>query len=454
MSDIRFEWNIESQEVDQNDGADRRRGNRRRNALRLLILIVLLLAAIGLAAMAVRQRLTDVQNYYAQLLQDTIKAEVAALRIGDLSAWLDFQETGNEQWRGSQTARFRDYEALKASGTIELTGSIVAVEIEDTLARARVQENINGMPYLRLWFYRRDQDGWRHIAPEPSFWGEERQYADTGIRVHYRAVDEAFARQLGDVVHSWRMRSCDLIDCDALPELRVDVDPKAVDRVAWIDESNLHMRVRSPYVDIARADLPFDGAFRLQVSMLLAERLVVEITELRASYPHDALFLRESATKWLSEWLVGVAPDGRLVHSLAKQYGEQRVVQLLSILSATADMSILQEVLPVAIESAELDWRDFIAWRLNTEAELIRARAEEEWLRLYDTSDPDARAAAYRRFNDNAPLRLLGVSEPVIWVGDDGKSQLRATVEFESAEGIAAEVILFNLVNQVWKRAS
>ncbi len=454
MSKIRFEWNIESQQIDQSDGKDLQRKNRRRNTLRFLSLIVLLLAAIGLGAIAVRQRLIDVQNHYAQLLQDTVKAEVAALRIGDLGAWLSFQSAGSEEWRSSQTALFREYEALKSAGAIELTGSIVAVKIDDARARVLVQENINGTPYVRLWFYRRDQAGWRHIAPDVSFWGEERQYTGAGIRVNYRAVDETFAQQLGQVAADWRARSCNLINCDALPILQVDISPNAPEAAAWINENNLHLRLRSPYADLARADLPFDGTYRLQVSKLLAERLLAEMSDFRASYPQDAFFLQESGLNWLSEWLVGVTPDGSLMHSLAQNYGEQAVVDLLSALNAPADMSILQEALPVAIETAGLDWRDFIAWRLNAEAELITARAENEWLRLYDTSEENVRLAAYQRFNDNAPLRAQRVVDQAIWTTDGGVTQLRVTVEYESGSETAVEIILFNLVKQVWKRAS
>ena len=454
MSRIRFEWNIESQQTDRYDGKDSPQNDRRRNALRLLILILLLLTALGLIAVAVRQRLLDVQNYYAQLLQDTVKAEVAALRIGDLNAWLDMQSAGNEEWRSSQIARFQDYQTLKSAGAIDLTGSIVAVTIDDVRARVLVQENVRGTPYLRLWFYRRDQPGWRRIAPIFSFWGEEKQYSGAGVHVSYRAVDETFAQQLGEVVSGWRLRACKLIDCRALPILQVDVLPNASEQVTWLDENSLHLGVRSPYIDIARADLPFDGAYRIQLSRLLAKRLLEEISDFGASYPHDAFFLQESGLKWMSDWLVGVAADGSLMHSLAQTYGEQSVAQLLSILNASADMSILNEILPVAIESAELDWRDFIAWRLNSEADLIRTRAENDWLRLYDTSDADVRAAAYKRFNENSPPLLQRVTDQVIWTTEDGTIQLRLTAEFESGSGSTVDFVLFNLVNDEWKRAS
>ncbi len=456
MSRIRFEWNIESEQVDEFDGEDPQlKLRRRRNVIRLVLLIALLLAAIGMGGIGIRQRLIDVRNQFAQLLQDTVKAEVAALRIGDMSTWLKLQSAASDEWRNSQIALFQHYEALKSEGAIELTGSIVAVNIDGERARVLVQENIKGSPYVRLWFYQRNEDGWLHAPPDFSFWGEERQFAGAGLRVNYREADEQFAGQLGDVLADWRLRGCKLLNCSALPIIQVDIAPSAPEAVAWADEQNLHLRLRSPYVDIARADLPFDGAYRFQVSKLLAKRFVEEHSGLQtATYPHDAFFLLKNAVNWLSEWLVSVGPSPSLMQSLAENYGAQKVAQLLSVLDSTDDMSRIQQVIPGAIELAELDWRDFISWRLQTEAELIAARAENAWLSLYDTSDESIRIAAYQRFNQNAPSRLRRVVDQLIWTTEEGLPQLRITAEFKSDDATAVEIVLFNLVNQVWKRAS
>ena len=330
MSRIRFEWNIESQKVDRSDGEDQQlKLRRRRNMLRLLLLILLLLAAIGLSALAIRQRLIDVQNQYAQLLQDTVKAEVAALRIGNMTAWLKLQSAESDEWAGRQRALFRQYEALKTKGTIELTGSIVAVHIDDARARVLVRENIDGNPYVRLWFYQRAEGGWLHVAPDYSFWGDGQQLQGSGISIKYREADQQFARQVGDVLEDWRRRSCSMLNCSDLPTLQVEVVPNAAESVAWTDQDAMHLSLRSPYFDIARADLPFDGAYRLQVSNMLAERLVKEHSgHESASHPYDAYFLRETAIKWLSEWLLDIDGRASLVGSLATNYGTEQVATI------------------------------------------------------------------------------------------------------------------------------
>ena len=226
MSRIRFEWDIESQRIDRSDGEDPLAKRRRRRSIaRFVLLLALLVAMIALGALVVRQRLIDVENLFAQLLQDTVKAEVAALRIGDINSWLASQAAEPESWIGQQRAAFQQYSDLKAAGAIELTGGILAVTIEGERARVLVQENIKNLPYSRLWFYRRTDSGWLHTAPDHSFWGETRQYKGAGLSISYRAVDQQFATDLGPALEDWLRRACAVFDCGELPVLAAEVTP-------------------------------------------------------------------------------------------------------------------------------------------------------------------------------------------------------------------------------------
>ena len=456
MSKIRFEWDIESQQIDRSDGEDplaKRR--RRRNILRLLLILALLVAMIALAAFMVRQRLIDVENQFAQLLQDTVKAEVAALRIGDINSWLASQAAEPESWISHQRAAFQFYSDLKAAGAIELTGGILAVAIEGERARVLVQENINNLPYGRLWFYRRADSGWLHTAPDHSFWGAPRQFNGAGVRISYRAVDEQFASDLGIALEGWIRRACAVFDCGELPLLAAEVTPDSESAAGWRDERNLRLEVGSPYLQLARADAPFDSAYQQLVSQLVAERIVNAHTDYRAAaYPHDSFFLREAAADWLAAWLIGAERNDSLLGSLASNYGVEAIGRLLANLSATDSMAVLQHVIPDPLAQADLDWRDFVAWRLELESELIAARAEEAWLRLYDTSDAGARRAAYARFNRDAPAPAYKVVDQYLWTIEAGDPQLRASVEVSDANQPLAEFVSFNLVNGVWKRAN
>ena len=456
MSKIRFEWDIESQQIERSDGEDplaKRR--RRRNIMRLLLLLALLLAMIALGVLVLRQRLIDVENQFAQRLQDTVKAEVAALRIGDINSWLASQSTENESWIAQQRAMFQQYSDLKATGAIELTGDILAVRIEGERARVMVQENINGLPYSRLWFYRRTASGWLHRAPDPAFWGENMQYQGAGVQVNYRAVDQQFATDLGSALEDWMRRACAVFDCGGLPAVGVDVTLDTDKLVAWRDELNPRLEILSPYLEIARADRPFDSGYQLRTSQFLAERIVRSHSNFQAAaYPHDAFYLRQAAVDWLAAWLLRLDQSETLLGSLAQNYGAEAVARLLANLSATDSMSVLQGVIAGPLAQADLDWRDFIEWRLELESELIAARAEEAWLRLYDTSDESARRAAYARFNQNAPPQAYKVIDQRISSSDAGIPQLRVITEAGAASQAQEELLLFNMVNGVWKRAN
>lgn len=452
MSRIRFEWDVESQQMERFDSEDLEAKRRRRRDMMLLAtLIGLLLALIALSLLFVRQRIHEVETQFAQLLQDTVKAEVAALRIGDLNSFLNAQDSEDADWMNHQRLMFQRYSDLKSSGAIELTGSILAVDIAGERARALVQEDINELPYARLWFYRRSGDGWRHVAPDYSLWGEPGRLESSNVIVNYRGVDHELARQVSAALQDWITRGCAILYCGDLPNLTVDIDPEAAGDVAWANEPAMRLLIRSPYVDIARADAPFDGRLRPLVSRMLAERLVnAHSAGLAPAYPHASYYLHNAAIAWLSEVFTGLDSGALLMRSLAENYGDDKVAQLLAQLSATSEMSILEAVLAQPLAGADLDWRDFIEWRLALEKELLNARRQNEWLSLYDTTDENARLLAYDRYSRSEAAPDYRVIDQRIWSSPDGRSQLRVTAQARGAD----EIILFNLVNSVWKRAS
>ena len=131
-----------------------------------------------------------------------------------------------------------------------------------------------------------------------------------------------------------------------------------------------------------------------------------------------------------------------MLGSLASNYGVEAVARLLANLSATDSMAVLQHVIPDPLAQADLDWRDFIAWRLELESALIAARAEEAWLRLYETSDDSVRRAAYARFNRNAPAPAYKVADQYLWTNEAGNPQLRASVASAGRKPRAGEIHL------------
>lgn len=454
MSRIRFEWDIESRKIDRSDGEDRRaRRLRRRKAYRLLALVCVLIAAIAASVVFVRQRLIDVETQFAQLLQDTVKAEVAALRIGDLNAFLSFQDD-EAAWRQSQRGAFQEYSRLNADVSIVLTGNILAVTVDGARARVLVQENLDELAYARLWFYRRADNRWQHIAPDLAFWGDWQQYQQPRVRVNFRDADRHFARHVGDTVSGWLKTGCEIIGCSENIVYTIDVAVDSAETVARVEDASNHLVLQSPYTDIARADMPFDWGMQFRASQLIAESFVNEISrEDDTPYRSDARFLRGAVARWLAEQFTRIDSGALLVRSLADNYAPAAAKQLLLLLANDAEISVIGSVIPESLAVAKLDWRDFIAWRLELEDELIAARAEGAWLQLVDTSTEEARLLAYDRYNAMPAQRDYVVQDQALLTRADGSVQLQATLEIAAdAEGQITTVV-FNLVNGVWKRA-
>ena len=456
MGRIRLEWNIESQKTSKLDSEDpAARRARRRHMLRLMLLIGILVGTVIAGLLLARQRLLDVQNQVELLLHDTVRAEAAALRIGDLAAFLDIQRSATDEWLNTQRATYQEYTDMKAQQDLKLTGGILAVDIDGQRGRVLVEEIINGTPYAKVWFYWRYADGWHHVPPDYTFWGEEGSIESDSLRIQYREVDETFAQQLNKTITAWLDQGCDILNCGRLPPMTIDIVTDSPKAVSWSDESRLQMLMQSPYVHGARADMPFDMQLQLEAAKLLAERLIKAQTgNLAVSYPHDVFQLWQSVRSYLVEQFARIDTGAALVKSLASQYGTDKISQLVSHFTATADMSIIQQVIPAPIGQAGLDWRDFISWRLNTEDQLIANRAESEWFNLYDIAEETVRAAAYERYQANLPPQPQQIIRQTVQRGPDGTPQLRATVRTGAENTFRDHIVQFNLVNGIWKRAS
>ena len=171
-------------------------------------------------------------------------------------------------------------------------------------------------------------------------------------------------------------------------------------------------------------------------------------------YPHDVYQLRQSVISYLVEQFVQIETNSFLMETLAQYYGDDTIGQLVALFTPTSDMSIIQQVIPAPIGQANLDWRDFITWRLVTEDELIARRSEGEWLNLYDTSEQSVQQAAYARYNANVPAEQPVAIDQQVQSSSTGQPQLRITVRVGSGTTFRDEIVLFNLVNTIWKRAS
>src|SRR5690606_7274368 len=113
----------------------------------------------------VLQRWEQVNQQLEQLLSDTVQAEVTAIRLGDLTAFEERQRSATGDWANTQRQLFDDYQTLKTTSNIVLSGHVVDAEIDGQRGRVQVEEIIDGVPYIQTWFYWRYEDGWFHVPP-------------------------------------------------------------------------------------------------------------------------------------------------------------------------------------------------------------------------------------------------------------------------------------------------
>jgi hypothetical protein len=454
---IKLDWEIEAEQTHiKNLGEDPETRRKRRQARRRLLLLVLgVLVLFGAIAGFLYLRLKQVEFEIEEVLHNTVDAEIASLRLGDWQAFSQVQRSASGDWVQTQEQVFQDYQQLKQEHQVELTGRILDTVVDRQRARLSVEEIIDGVPYTRVWFYWRYDDGWRHVPPDYTFWGEVRRYDGTHADVRYQSVDAPLAASLGPKLDEWLTNGCAAVGCQTIPTVMVEILPDEGLALSWSETNPWLLQVPSPFLDRSRSDQPFDLELQFRVAGLLAERLVtLAVNNMQPVYPADAYQLRQAVISWLVGRFVQMNTNSFLVASLAQNYGDAAVGHLLQAMQPDSSVSILNGITGVgSLEQANLDWRDYLTWRLVTENELIRRRDETNFLALYDTRDERVREVAYQRFAATPlDLQKVVISAPVE-MSAEGVPQIRAVVQV-GEDAASREEILFRLSDGVWKRAS
>ncbi|MBL8156095.1 MAG: hypothetical protein JNM70_18090 [Anaerolineae bacterium] len=454
---IRLDWEIEAEQTQVRQGGEDPQWKRRRRAaqfrLVLFFLLILALLAAGLGLIVVR--LQAVQGEIERDLRGTVESEIAALRLGDNASFTAIQRSASGDWLQSQQMLFNEYQDLKARASLVLTGDILEVVIDRTRARVKVQEILDGVPYTRVCFYWRYDDGWRHVPPDYTFWGAVSTFTGQRVTTRYGEVDRLLGETIGQRVESWLELACATLTCGPIPMLTIEIVPQEGTLPVWSSADPWQIIVNSPYVLRARSDAPFDLDMQFGLAYVLAERLVTQATNgLQPVYPADAYYLRQAIISWLVGQMVQRSTNTFVLDSLAANFGNSAVGSLATILQPTSSVAVLSQISGLPLDQMRLDWRDFLTWRLVAEFDRIQRRDEAGFLGLYDTRDETARTLAYQRFN--APV--VGDQPTVVSVqqetGPDGLPLLRAVVETANSLGTNQSEALFRLVDQTWKRLS
>jgi hypothetical protein len=460
---VKLDWDIESEQGKHQEHKEdfKNRSKRYLGIVRLLTIIVIFLACVAGIVYVIYQRWNQVTQRLEGLLTETVQAEVAALRIGDYDSYINLQRSATDAWLVQQNNTYDVYQQLKVSSDVTLTGNVTDVEVDGQRGRVQVEEIIGGAPYVQTWFYWRypEPDGWRHVPLDKTFWGDAATIENSRFVIRYRTLDERVAAEMAQEVERWLDDACSYLDCSSLPVVTIDIISDFAPEPLWAanEQNAWQMVVSSPYLGRARADRPFDTTLQIDMATLLAERLVDNAMANRGTnYPTDATFLRSATVAWMVGRFVQLNPESHLIESLTANYGTDTISQLLTVLQPTSDMSVLSSVTGVpSLADANLDWRDFVAWRLNTEANLIQIADEANWQTFYDFRDSvGVRDIAYGRYNANAAAPTIQVLDITRGTTGDGSPQLQARVQITDAAGQREEIVLFNLVNNVWRRAS
>lgn len=454
---VRLDWDVESDRSERHNVQEdpQRARQRRRTFVRFVILLLAFAAIVGSIAAVVRWRLTEADARIERVLRDTVEAEVAALRIGDWNAFRAAQRSATADWETQQRQYFDAYQNIKANNDIALTGAVLGVAVDGQRARVMVEEIIGGVPYAQVWFYWRYEDGWYHVPPDYTFWGTAQEYQGRDVTVLYRDVDEKMALGLGVNVESWINSTCGaILQCGDLPHLTINIVPNMdLQTPEWDSANRWRLNVPSPYVVRARSDLPFSGQIVVDTAEAVARRLVEESGGLLDpnAYPQDAYYLRPAVVSWLTGKFAQVNTNAHLIDSLAVNYGTAKVGELLVTLREDPTTGAFMRVTGVdALNVANLDWRDFLTWRLALEGELRDRADRAAFVNLYT---PEAQALAAQRF-DSAPNTAGTPLVTHIEKGEalDGVPQLTALVRY--GDEALEERVLFRLVDQTWKRAN
>jgi hypothetical protein len=454
---IKLDWEIESERAQVRTVAEdaEARARRGRAFRRLLIVGLVLLALVSVLALALTNRLREVEDDIRQSLIATVENEVAALRVGDRTTYSTIQRSDSAAWLDGQQAVYDAYQQLKATSNVSLTGRVLDSAVDGARGRVLVEEIIDGVPYGRVWFSFRYDDGWRHVPPDYTFWGAEQTTEIDGVTLRYFAVDATLATELVVRLPQWWRDACALIGCGDAPPLTVEIVPDDALLVGWADEESNVLRLPSPFTRAARLDAIFTAEQQTAIAALLAERLVNLTNPATPAYPADALYLRQAVISYTVKRLTGIETNAFSIDSFARTYGDAAVARLVAALTPDASMATLATAAEVeSIGDLDIDWRDVLTWRLTLEAEMIAGR-DDGFLALYATAEPGVSDIAIARYNNGATGERWVVNEAVRGADAAGVPTLQASATVRASDGgERVESVQFRLVDGVWRRAS
>jgi hypothetical protein len=163
----------------------------------------------------------------------------------------------------------------------------------------------------------------------------------------------------------------------------------------------------------------------------------------------DAAYLKLAIQDWLVGAFTQTDTESYLVNTYASRYGTTALQNVLLQLNADSNLQILNAPAGATdLSQLQIDWRDYLRWRLNLEEDLKRQGNQEIFFTLYDTRDPQIQNLAISRFQQAPTDSVRNIMSVQLDSDAQGAPLLRSLVQV----GEAQEIIEFRLADGVWKR--
>lgn len=413
MGGIKLDWDVESernQHRQQHTEDNKAAKKRHRNRFKILFMILFVFIFLGACGYLLIQRSSNVDAQLEARLRETVDAELASLRIGDLPTYQVLQRSASEVWVQSRLDEYFYYQELKQTDRIQQIGEVVELTISGKRGRVLIKQIIENKDIQTLWFYWHYDDGWYHVPADYDFWGKENTLKSDHLTLNFKDVDQTFASAIVETLDPWLTLLCLIRTCDPSFELIIDVIPTDMNQVGWLDPDSWHLAVPSPLTDHLIVDQPFTFETRLQMANLLSERLVNSYPALSlAPAGTDRKFLSNSLKQWLlSKWLAAPV-EQNLFTGLTNQYGDTIISSLLTQIQADDTIQIIEEISATPLPALTIDWIDYLNHLLSQENQAILARDETLWLTYIELFSDDTHAQSYARYADGLDLQNLQV---------------------------------------------